>query len=153
MIIKALTLWQPWASLIALGHKKIETRSRRTAYRGILAIHAAKRDPGEFQLRLNGEKFDVSKLPLGRVVAICRITECRTIQEDGLFSTEMGSKSLPLPNARELEFGNYTPGRVAWILENIVPLSTPIAASGSQSLWDWEVPAGIVHLMGDGGAA
>lgn len=39
--MKALTLWQPWASLIAVGAKTIETRSWSTTYRGPLAIHAA----------------------------------------------------------------------------------------------------------------
>ncbi len=39
--MKAITLWQPWASLIAIGAKKIETRSWATKYRGPLAIHAA----------------------------------------------------------------------------------------------------------------
>lgn len=43
--MKALTLHQPWASLIALGVKTVETRSWSTAYRGPLAIHAAKRKP------------------------------------------------------------------------------------------------------------
>lgn len=39
--MKALTLWQPWASLVALGEKKIETRTWSTTYRGTLAIHAS----------------------------------------------------------------------------------------------------------------
>lgn len=39
--MKALTLWQPWASLVALGVKRIETRSWSTRYRGRIAIHAA----------------------------------------------------------------------------------------------------------------
>jgi hypothetical protein len=43
--VKALTLWQPWASLIALERKLVETRSWSTSYRGPLAIHAAKRRP------------------------------------------------------------------------------------------------------------
>ena len=43
--MKALTLHQPWASLIAIGAKKIETRSWATSYRGPLAIHAAVRKP------------------------------------------------------------------------------------------------------------
>ena len=41
--MKALSLWQPWASLVALRVKTIETRSWSTSYRGPLAIHAAKR--------------------------------------------------------------------------------------------------------------
>lgn len=40
--MKTLTIKQPWATLIALGHKKIENRSWTTNYRGIVAIHAAK---------------------------------------------------------------------------------------------------------------
>lgn len=40
--MKCLSLWQPWASLIAIGAKQVETRSWRTKYRGPIAIHAAK---------------------------------------------------------------------------------------------------------------
>jgi hypothetical protein len=42
--MKALTILQPWASLIACGEKQIETRSRAMKYRGPIAIHAGKRD-------------------------------------------------------------------------------------------------------------
>ena len=41
--MKVLTLHQPYASLIALGLKTIETRSWSTKYRGPLAVHAAAR--------------------------------------------------------------------------------------------------------------
>lgn len=41
--IPCISLWQPWASLIAIGAKQIETRHWATRYRGPLAIHAAKR--------------------------------------------------------------------------------------------------------------
>ncbi len=40
--IRGLTLTKPWATLVALGHKRIETRSWSTVYRGPIAIHAAK---------------------------------------------------------------------------------------------------------------
>lgn len=39
--MRILTLTQPWASLIAIGAKTLETRSWRTGYRGPLAIHYA----------------------------------------------------------------------------------------------------------------
>ncbi len=42
--MKALTVWQPWATLVAIGAKRIETRSWSTSYRGPLAIHAAATD-------------------------------------------------------------------------------------------------------------
>ena len=41
--IKALTIHHPWASLIAVGAKKYETRSWATKYRGQIAIHAGKK--------------------------------------------------------------------------------------------------------------
>ncbi len=43
--MKTLTLTQPWAQLIAIGAKRIETRSWGTKYRGPIAIHAAKGFP------------------------------------------------------------------------------------------------------------
>jgi hypothetical protein len=42
--MKAITIWQPWASLLACGAKQYETRSWKTDYRGPIAIHAAKKD-------------------------------------------------------------------------------------------------------------
>lgn len=42
MIIKALSLHEPWASMIADGEKTIETRMWATSYRGLLAICATK---------------------------------------------------------------------------------------------------------------
>ncbi len=49
--MKALTLQQPWATLIAEGHKRVENRTWQTAYRGPLAIHAGlKVDPAGLDL-------------------------------------------------------------------------------------------------------
>ena len=42
MKIKAISLWQPWANLIAVGAKKYETRSWKTNYRGALLICASR---------------------------------------------------------------------------------------------------------------
>mgnify|MGYP001571490136 CR=1 FL=1 len=43
--MKALTIRQPYASLVAMGQKQIETRSWSTSYRGyaIIAIHGRQR--------------------------------------------------------------------------------------------------------------
>ena len=40
--MKALTIYQPYAALIAAGGKRYETRSWKTSYRGPIAIHAGK---------------------------------------------------------------------------------------------------------------
>lgn len=55
--MKALTIWQPWASLIACGAKQYETRSWATKYRGPIAIHAAAKDPNKLPL-LGKEAFE-----------------------------------------------------------------------------------------------
>lgn len=39
--MKAITVWQPFASLLAYGGKRFETRSWAISYRGPIAIHAA----------------------------------------------------------------------------------------------------------------
>lgn len=40
--MKAVSLWEPWATLVRLKIKRIETRGWSTSYRGPLAIHATK---------------------------------------------------------------------------------------------------------------
>ncbi len=45
--MKTLSLLQPWATLVVMGVKQIETRSWRTDYRGPLLIHASKGKAGE----------------------------------------------------------------------------------------------------------
>lgn len=40
--MKALSLWQPWASLLVSGHKRVETRGWPLRHRGPLLIHAAR---------------------------------------------------------------------------------------------------------------
>jgi len=41
--LKALSIKQPWAWLIANGYKDVENRSRNTNYRGEILIHASKK--------------------------------------------------------------------------------------------------------------
>lgn len=141
--MKAISLWQPWASLVSLGIKKIETRSWRTNYRGPLAIHASKRfwredrqvarDYPAFAEALNDAGFKVADLPLGCVIAVCEIVDC--------VPTE--SMSFDLGRAyKEKPFGDYSPGRFAWILDNVRPLKEPIPAKGALGLWEWEMPGG-----------
>lgn len=64
--MNALTLWQPWASLIASGHKTIETRSWRPPTAAIgkqLAIHAGK-DLGHIrEIRHLYESGKIPQLP------------------------------------------------------------------------------------------
>lgn len=81
--IKALTLWQPWASLIANGYKQYETRSWFTDYRGKLLIHAAKtintpiqKDTIFYLQNEHNIRLDGDNLPLGQALCICDLTDC-----------------------------------------------------------------------------
>lgn len=151
--MKALTLTQPWAQLVALNAKQIETRSWSTQYRGTLAIHAAKGFPPEarrlcalqepFRSVLREAGFNVTGplkadfMPLGVVVATCRLVDCiRVTHPQVYFGVRTDSVLRLPPEEPELSFGDYTPGRYAWILTDIKPLATPIPCKGALSLWD-----------------
>jgi hypothetical protein len=80
-VIKAISLWQPWASLMAAGVKLHETRHWWTSYRGPLAIHAAKRidvagSPDELCEAALGRSW-AGLVPIGMVVAIRRAFAAR----------------------------------------------------------------------------
>ncbi|MGO9372711.1 MAG: ASCH domain-containing protein [Syntrophobacteraceae bacterium] len=130
--MKAISLWQPWASLMALGHKKNETRGKYTEYRGPLAIQAAKRivipnDP-QFINALQDLGLLDQEFPQGAIVGICDLVEVERI-----------GSHFPV-NGYEYLFGNYTVGRYAWITENMRKVDPPIPCRGYQWLFDWEDP-------------
>lgn len=128
--MKALTLTQPWATLVALGHKRVETRSWSTRYRGPIAIHAAKGFPREALAFAQEERAlgrIPSRIPRGAIVAVARLTECLPTQEvrDRL-------------SGLERHLGDFSYGRWAWLLADIRALDEPIPCLGALGLW--EVP-------------
>lgn len=133
--MKALSLWQIWASLIALNLKRFETRSWSTSYRGPLAIHAAQRWTAaerEFAFDLTNDfnlTVDLMHPPLGAVLCICNLTHIGKTEE-----------VYPRISALERAVGNYEPGRFAWRLEVVEVFEKPIPAQGKQGLWNWERP-------------
>jgi hypothetical protein len=155
--MKVLTLTQPWATLVAIGAKQIETRSWSTSYRGPLAIHAAKglapvggraglydlafSDPdGYFYSALHqANVFCIDDLPLGAIVATCELVCCKLMNIPNLKRGwyNVAGADWPLTD-QERAFGDYTPGRFAWLLANIRALPKPIPAKGALGLWEWE---------------
>lgn len=165
--MKAISLWQPWASLIGRG-KSIETRSwqvREEHFPMTVAIHAAKHwtqaelelchtDPFYKALSLGLREnqsgdfyFDEmlkKRLPLGAIVATAKLVRC--------IPTEQVYPAMNLPEVpwyrgnlgkvyageNEFAFGNYAPGRFAWLLNDIRILPEPIPFKGSQGFF--EVP-------------
>ena len=146
--MKALTILQPWASLIACGAKKIETRGWATKYRGPIAIHAAKdRDKKGERIRhivARAEQYGVviPKMEFGAVIATADLVDCVLVDGDNVSVAYHIVNGKWLANGdyvegKELEFGDYTLGRYAWLLENVRPI-TPVLARGQQGLWNWE---------------
>ena len=139
--MKALTLTQPWATLVAIGAKRIETRSWKTSYRGPLAIHAAKEFP--MWARKFTAEPPISTMycayPLGCVLAICRLVNVLPVEVVDNSNNVFGVSLEPL-SERERAFGDYSPRRYAWILEDVVQFPEPIPAKGAQQLWNWERP-------------
>jgi len=131
---KVLSLTQPWASLVCLGAKKIETRSWHTNYRGGLLIHASKaypkwakeceeEEPFLSALRPGGVYCEPAAV-CGQIIGQCRLVDC--------IHTQAVARLNPL----EAEFGDFSPGRYAWILEQASFLFHPIPAKGALGLWE-----------------
>lgn len=126
--MKAISLWQPWASAIALGHKRIETRHWSTSYRGPIAIHAAKRwtrDERDYADAFAHFMPMPHGYPLGSIVATATLYDVRR--------TEV---LAPMISAREDQLGNYSPERFGWLLGDIQALAIPIPFLGRQGLFD-----------------
>jgi len=143
--MKCLSLTQPWATLVAIGVKRYETRTWWTKYRGPLAIHAAKSFPAytarnlceREPFRSALEAVDVTnsrQLPLGAIIAVGKLINIQRIwmQRDG---TLLG-RPVPL-SAQEEAFGDYTQGRYAWILSDVRAIK-PVPFPGRLGLF--EVP-------------
>lgn len=130
--MKVLTLTQPWATLVAMGAKRVETRSWSTSYRGDLAIHAAKGFPRDcidlcftepFRQWLKG--MPPKELPRGEIICVARL-------QDVVPTTNV----LTWISDEERAFGNYAAGRFAWVFgARAVPLELAIACRGALGLW------------------
>lgn len=146
--MKAVSLHQPAATLVAAGVKRFETRSWPTTYKGPLAIHASKNaavldaifgqaTPPEYRAikRLMASVGLRSReiFPLGVVVCTVDLVCCWQTDFTG------GHK---LVTDTERIVGDWSPGRFAWGLARPTRFDPPIPAAGEQGLWQWEPPIG-----------
>lgn len=145
--MKAITIKQPWASLIALGEKKFETRSWQTQYRGPISIHAGKTIDREacndFSIVATLLKHGIKShndLPVGVVLAKANLVECHKVTADyySMYEEEKAGTDKGLSiEGEEWWFGDYTEGRYAWELTDLRVLPHPLQAKGKLSLWEW----------------
>lgn len=155
--MRCLTLTQPFATLVAIGVKPVETRGWFTRYRGPLAIHAAaglapiggkrgyqqlcSQEPFRRVLTAYYNRYKrttrsvlelANWMPLGAILATCMLADCLPTAQvrDGL-------------DADVRAFGDFSDGRFALILTDIKQLPTPIPAKGMYGLWEWTPPPGL----------
>lgn len=143
--MKAITLYEPYASLMAIGTKVNETRSIRTSYRGDICIHAAKTDicwPSAVKyltgraFAKRGQKFEPQ---FGCIVAVVEIYD---VQPSESFVVEEVREGKVTISVQEFAFGNYSPGRWIYRTRNLRRLARPVPTRGFQSI-GWTVPADI----------
>lgn len=107
--MKALSLHQPWASMVAQGHKTIETRLWYTGYRGDLLIASTK-------------KPEIPGLLSGYALCMVRLLDCRPMTPDD-------EKYARCP---------WRGGLYAWILDDLRKIK-PFRVRGYQGLYDVEI--------------
>lgn len=130
--LRALSIWQPYATLVAERWKAVETRGWATGYRGLILICSARRpiDPdAEWLLHdwtedriLPRFVLDYS-FPLGRALALARVEFCKPVE------------TLTTLAPQERELGDFRPGRFGWGLKVIHKLAEPFEVRGQQGIF------------------
>ena len=140
--MKAISIHQPWASLLVTGRKRFETRAWHTTHRGPVAIHASKlltcvgthlstQTPYKQLLATIGIAT-YKDLVLGKVLGQATLAGCWRVME---------IPDANLPTEIELAMGNFgnTQGTReiwAWLFTDPKPLKTPFASGGTLGLWE-----------------
>jgi hypothetical protein len=178
--VKALTLHEPWASLVSHGFKTIETRSWQTKYRGPLAIHASKKrfgfnsETAEFVRtwsvdvwravpKAGADPEMCDNYPLGCVVATAHLDDVVPTDpeaENGLMWSRIWNDDPeevefwasqgwwrhggdPVAHTAQRRYGDFAPGRWAWLLSDVMSLVKPVPVKGALGLWNFEMPGHV----------
>jgi len=132
--MRALTVSQPFASMIADGEKWVENRKWCSFLRGPLAIHAGK---GTQYL----SKKELLEYPSG-ILAVVNLVECVFLNSirDLNHTYDLNNTGLTIG---EILKHKHTEGPWCWILNEVFKLDEPIKCSGALGLWDWEIPENL----------
>ncbi|WP_409029423.1 ASCH domain-containing protein [Gracilimonas sediminicola] len=151
--MKAISLWQPWASLMQTGAKQVETRSWSTNYRGPLLICSAKKGLSKADLKeqmtyfsfieglfplvrnefkilgkttsLEARDKEIEVLPFGKALCVVDLINVVPVEQVRAADYSMN----------EVFFGDYSEGRYAWITKNRRPIK-PVPITGRQGLFN-----------------
>ena len=127
--MKALTIKQPWATLIMQGDKRFEFRSWKTKYRGDLLIHAGKGIDKEAMKRL--EKYLPEELPYGKILGKVKLVDCIKMSPE--------FKELLLKENSDIYTKSSFQENYGWQVSYVEVFENPIDAKGHLSLWEYNM--------------
>lgn len=144
MKLHAISLWQPWASLMVKGYKLIETRhwALPKKYEDMdVYIHAAKRQPTAAEMAnvIQYEYPEMNGFPFGAIIGRVRFKKSVEMESafhiDRIIDDIWGNRKLE--KIREYGLGHYAAGRHAWLTfpGSAVEFEKPIPYSGSQGFF------------------
>ncbi len=117
--MKAITIHQPYAELIARGEKLVENRTWNTRHRGLVAIHASAFRRRRLDAIAADHQVDTEDVPRGAIVAVAELVDC-----------------VPLAEVKGRKLTKFAVGPRCWVLANVRRIERPIPAAGRQSLWN-----------------
>ena len=127
--MKALTIKQPWATLIMQGNKRFEFRSWQTKYRGDLLIHAGKGIDKEAMKRLS--KYLPEELPLGKILGKVKLVDCIKMSPE--------FKEMLLKENDDIYTDSSFKENFGWQVTDVEVFEKPIEAKGQLSLWEYKL--------------
>ena len=133
--MRAISLWQPWASLWLSDLKLHETRHWPTKYRGPLLVHAAKKIVFDLDITLNeivedefGPHWGI-ELTRGAIIGEVELVDC--------ISTNYFPAAYSITD--DAICGNFEPDRFAWRRGKFTKFVNPIPYKGRQQFFDVKI--------------
>lgn len=121
LLMKVLSLKQPYAELVVAGKKTIELRNWKTKFRGRFLIHSSKKADPEAML-----KFGFKELPLGAIVGKATLIDVKEY-----------SSELEHAKDRSKHLASSTWGNKGFVLSDAVRLKKPIYCKGALNFWKY----------------
>ena len=146
--MKALSIKQPWASLIAHGIKDVENRTWKTKFRGRILIHVSA--PTKFKVDLTNDQTKLAipvlktaiegTMPFGAIIGEVDIVDC-VMNHSSIWAEKTETEGIT-----DVNTGEFIPYRKQkpvynWVLANPVLYDTPILnVKGKLSFWEFTKP-------------
>ncbi len=127
--MKAITIKQPWATLIAKGYKEYEFRTWKTKYRGEILIHAGKGIDKKAMKRFENLNLEY---PQGCIIAKANLTDCLKVDDEFVSNVYPKNPQVYKGIKDREKWEGY-----GFKLQNVVEVE-PIYVNGKLSLWEYD---------------